>query len=233
VSKPVAVIVGACSESGLHAARGLGRDHHLVLSDSNGERLVRTLEQVDAMGFSAESIVADVTDRRSCEILMVTARTAGPIATVTQPVSHSPRANTIGLLNVSRAVLAVATKETTLIQSAISSPRLRGARAVSQRVLKLADTDPEAFMKWVGRVASLLPSRFGVADVCAQFAIWHHTSVAAQFNARGATLITTFADRVLTSAAVDSATGELSDFLTGLATQSGTGFEDGWDLRIA
>ncbi len=217
MTNKVAVVLNGSSDAGLAAARILGRDQHVMLSDPNPDHLHRALDDLDSRGISAESVVADVTDRRSIEILMMTARTAGTVGTVVQPLGHSPRANSVGLLNVSRATLAVASEGTTLIQAASGQPKRRSIPAVSKRAMSLAATDPESFMTWLGRVSALLPARIGVDDLCSQFALWHHVGVEGQFNARGASLVTTFADRVQISSGVGCATGGLIELLAGFA----------------
>lgn len=195
----VAVVTGACGELGLASARLLARDHHVVLSDTSRERLHRALDELDSLGVSAESIVADVTDRGSVEVLMAAASSAGHVATVvnaagTTTPADSPdsiiRSRVLGTINVTAATLAVAGLGTTLVHaSTVASPTARVR--LPRWVFQLAPADPEGFVAALVRLATLAPAR--VAPVVAHalsgtVVDWYTDHMARVFDASGAHL---------------------------------------------
>lgn len=162
----VAVVTGGCGEFGLETAKLLARDHHVVLSDTSRERLHRALDELDSRGVSAESIVADVTNRRSVEVLMEAASSAGHVATVVHAGgatsgSDTPdtiiRARVLGTINVTAATLAVAGLGTTLVHATHRSAPTALAR-LPRWTARLAPTDPEALTCALARLASLAPT---------------------------------------------------------------------------
>lgn len=161
----VAVVTGGSGGVGLRAARLLAHDHHVVLSDVHGERLVRALDRLDSTGVSAESIVADVTDRSSVAALMAAARQAGPVATVvhaggTLDLTASPEAivrrRVLGTINVTVATLAVAGPGTTLVHASPSGPV--SSPTLPRWVVRLAPTDPEGLVTALTRLSGLWPA---------------------------------------------------------------------------
>lgn len=204
----VAVVTGGCGEVGLEAAKLLARDHHVVLSDTSRERLHRALDRLDSLGVSAESIVADVTDRRSVEVLMAAASSAGHVATVvhaggTTSPSDSPdsiiRARVLGTINVTAATLAVAGLGTTLVHgSASSGPS--ALRSVPRWLVRLAPSDPEGLVSAIGRLVSLAPAHLApaVADrLSGTFVDWYTDRMGRVFAAAGARLHPTGAESVV------------------------------------
>ncbi|WP_313408774.1 SDR family NAD(P)-dependent oxidoreductase [Aeromicrobium sp.] len=195
----VAVVTGACGELGLETARWLARDHHVVLSDPSRERLHRALDRLDSLGVSAESIVADVTDRRSVEVLMAAASSAGHVATVvhaggTTSPSDSPdsiiRTRVLGTINVTAATLAVAGIGTTLVHAtARSTPHV--LTKLPHWAFRLAPTDPEGLASALGRLASVAPARLAPAvahTLSGTFVDWYTQRMGRVFRESGARL---------------------------------------------
>lgn len=202
VTLSVAVVTGGCSDVGLETAKLLARDHHIVLSDTSAERLHRALDRLDSLGVSAESIVADVTNRHSVEILMRAAREAGPVASVVHAgggtsAGDSPesivRSRVLGTMNVTAATLMVAGLGTTLVHA--SSHDAHAAPFTLPRwVFRLAPADPEGVVAALIRLASLSPARLAPTTAHAlsgTFVDWYVTHMALVFAARGAFLRST------------------------------------------
>lgn len=208
VTSSVAVVTGGAGAVGLASAKLLARDHHVVLSDGRGERLSRALDELDSLGVSAESIVADVTDRGSVEALMRAARQAGPIASVVHAgggatADASPedivRARVLGTMNVTAATLAVAGLGTTLVHASAHSPA-RVLPALPRWVFRLAPTDPEGLVTALTRLASLGPARRAPAVAHAlstTFLQWYADGMSVAFDACGARLRSTAAESVV------------------------------------
>lgn len=195
----VAVVTGGSSELGLATAKLLARDHHIVLSDTSGDRLNRSLDRLDSLGVSAESIVADVTDRRSVEVLMRAAREAGPIASVVHAgggtsSGDSPesivRSRVLGTINVTAATLMVAGFGTTLVHASSHAADV-APFALPRWVFRLAPADPEGVVAALVKMASLSPTRVAPAAAHAlsgTFVDWYTTHMAGVFASRGARL---------------------------------------------
>jgi len=199
-SQPVAVVTGGGDPRALATARLLARDHHVVLSDARREPLHRALDQLDSADVSAESIVADPTDRHAMDLLLAAAREAGPVATVVHAArgeGDSPaeivRARVLGTVNVTAATLAVAGLGTTLVHAVPVRP-VGPSALVPRWMLRLASTDPEALVRGLTRLADLGPARWapamahGLGDT---FVHWYTGHMAGVFAARGASLRST------------------------------------------
>jgi len=201
VTNSVAVVTGGSTPWGLEAAMLLGRDHHVVLSDTHAEPLNRALDRLDSHGVSAESIVADPVDPTSTRILMAAAREAGPIAHVVHAGGAHVEADrpgdligtrVRGTVTITEATLAVAEPGTTLIHPAADGdqPPLPG---VPRWGFRFAPRDPETLTSRLTRLVELGPARLAPAAAAAlaeMFVQWYCGRTAARFTARGATLRT-------------------------------------------
>ncbi|GAA3540567.1 SDR family NAD(P)-dependent oxidoreductase [Aeromicrobium flavum] len=209
MTNSVAVVTGGASGVGLATAKLLARDHHVVLSDTSGERLNRALHDLDSLGVSAESIVADVTDRRSVEVLMVAARAAGPIASVVHAGGGTPRhaspeaivrARVLGTINVTAATLAVAGLGTTLIHATAHAAPPLPFGTVPRWVFRLAPADPEAVVAALTRLTRLGPARLAPAAahaVSGTFVDWYTARMTEVFDACGARLRSTSVESIV------------------------------------
>ncbi|MCD9154836.1 SDR family NAD(P)-dependent oxidoreductase [Aeromicrobium duanguangcaii] len=209
MTNSVAVVTGGSGGVGLAMAKLLARDHHVVLSDSSGERLHRALDELDSSGVSAESIVADVTDRRSVETLLRAAREAGPIASVV----HAPsgvarracpesivRSRVLGTIHITAATLAVAGFGTTLIHASGHAAPPAPLTSVPRWIFRLAPTDPEGVATALTRLADLGPARWGPGTAHAlsgTFVDWYTARMAEVYDACGARLRSVTAEAVL------------------------------------
>ena len=193
--QPVAVVTGGGDARVLATARLLARDHHIVLTDSRREHLHRTLDRLDSAGVSAESIVADPADRDSVDVLMATAREAGPGATGVHTATGSGsspadigRAHVLGTVNITAATLSVAAVGTTLIHAAPTGERPALA-TVPRWIFRLASTHPESLVRALSRLTELGPVRSAPATAHAlggAFVDWYTLQMAELFHARGA-----------------------------------------------
>lgn len=200
VTNSVAVVTGGSGPVGLETARLLATDHHIVLSDTSGERLNRALDQLDSVGVSAESIVADVTDHRSVEVLMKAARSAGHIAAVVH-IDDGPRrpdtadsilrSRVLGAINVTSATLAVAGVGTTLVHAAAHSGPPKPPLALPRWLFRLAPTDPEGLVTAMLRLSSLGPARLAPTAAHAlstSFLDWYYDHMTLLYHQSGARL---------------------------------------------
>jgi NAD(P)-dependent dehydrogenase (short-subunit alcohol dehydrogenase family) len=197
VSNSVAVVTGGCTPAGLATAKRLARDHHVVLSDSSCERLTRSLDELDSLGVSAESIVADVTDRGSVAMLMAAARSAGHVAVVVHADGGTQRTDgpeaivrgrVLGTINVTAQTLAVAGPGTTLVHLAPHEP---GPLALPRWLYRLAPREADAAVEGLARLAMLGPARLAPSAahaLSAMFLDWYTARMTEVFHAAGARL---------------------------------------------
>lgn len=192
----VAVVIGGSSVVGRRVGRLLGRDHHVVLSDTHDERLHRSLDVLDSDGVSAESIVADPTDRASVEVLMRAARAAGPIGPIVHlgslgawEVTSALRHHVVTVTNVTRGALAIAEAGTSLIHLAPPA-RLPVLPVVSERLVRLAHRDPDAYVTWATRWSRLAHGEATPESAMATFTHWHAAVLSTRFAVRGAAILT-------------------------------------------
>ncbi len=200
VTNSVAVVTGGSGGIGLETAKLLAVDHHVVLSDTSSERLNRALDELDSLGVSAESIVTDVTDRRSVDVLMTAARSAGHVAAVvhaggsTRPDASADsilRSRVLGTINVTAATLEVAGVGTTLVHANGHAPAANSPVALPRWLFRLVPDDPEGLVSTLLRLASLGPARLAPAAAHAlstNFLEWYVSRMTKAFDAGGARL---------------------------------------------
>lgn len=209
VTNSVAVVTGGSGGLGLEAAKLLAVDHHVVLSDTSSERLNRALDELDSLGVSAESIVADVTDRQSVDVLMTAARSAGHVAAVvhsggsTRPDDSADsilRARVLGTINITTATLSVAGVGTNLVHASPPPASASSLSALPRWLFRLAPNDPEALVSALTKLASLGPARLSPAaahTLSDTFIGWYTSRMAAEFDARRARLRSTTPESIV------------------------------------
>jgi NAD(P)-dependent dehydrogenase (short-subunit alcohol dehydrogenase family) len=197
----VAVVTGGAGGMGFAAARILGRDHTVVISDVNQEALAAAISGLTASGIAAEAVVADITDRASVDALLERALLLGQVTSVVHAAGVSPlmgtaefivRINALGTVNVTEAALAVAGEGLALVNVASIAGHLMPSFLVPKRVYRLALTEPEAFTARLVRAASRGPRtmRPGTAySLSKNFVIWYSAKRAAAFGAKGARIL--------------------------------------------
>lgn len=83
--KDIALVVGVGDSNGLGAAvarRFASGGLHVVVSGRTGDRLMKVVEEIQAAGGSASSVVADATSEADVESMVASAVSAGPLKAV-------------------------------------------------------------------------------------------------------------------------------------------------------
>ena len=93
-AKTVAVITGGGGGMGRATARRLGRDHVLLLTDSDADRVETTALELRALGMMAETLVGDVTDRAFVTALAAAAQRIGRLRVLLHTAGISPSMGT-------------------------------------------------------------------------------------------------------------------------------------------
>ena len=218
----VAVITGGAGGMGLATARIMGRDHHLVLSDVNAERLDRAVKDLAAEGIAAEPYVCDITDRDAVERLARHASSRGPVVAVVHTAGISPqmgpaeaiiRINALGTINVAEAFLAVAAEGFRLVNVASMAAHMAPVLLMPERAYRYVFTDPQRLVAAMIRRCRMLPAsaRRGMAySMSKHFVVWYSKRLAPRLGAMGGRVVS------VSPGSFDTAMGRLEE-------QSGAG----------
>ncbi|ONH23070.1 oxidoreductase [Pseudofrankia asymbiotica] len=186
---------------GLATARILGRDHRVVISDVNQQRLDEAVTELAALGIDADAVPCDITDRSSVDALLARASEPGPVTAVVHTAGVSPqmgsaetimRINALGTVHVTEASLAVADEGFALVNVASIAGHMLPGFLIPRRAYRLALTDLEKFARKMTAAASRGPKamRPGSAySLSKNFVIWYSQRQAASFGARGARVL--------------------------------------------
>jgi NAD(P)-dependent dehydrogenase (short-subunit alcohol dehydrogenase family) len=213
----IAVITGGAGGMGLATAKILGRDHRVVISDVNRERLDEAVVELKALGVDADGVPCDITDRASVDALFAHAGEAGRVVAVVHTAGVSPqmgtagtiiRINALGTVHVTEAALAVAGEGFALVNVASIAGHMLPGFLVPKRAYKLAPTDLEKFTGKLTAAASRGPKamRPGSAySISKHFVIWYSQRRAAAFGTKGARILS------VSPGSFDTAMGRLEE----------------------
>ena len=200
--KKVAVITGAAGGMGLAAAKILGRDHHLVISDLHQQNLDAVLAELEREGAQGTAVACDITNRASVDALFQQACHLGPVACVIHAAGISPqmaneeailRVNALGTINITEAAYSIATEGFALVNVASMAAHMLPALLIPKRAYARAFTDCEHFLKKLLFRCRLVPGQFyrrGMAySLSKHFVIWYSKKNAARFGEKGARIL--------------------------------------------
>jgi NAD(P)-dependent dehydrogenase (short-subunit alcohol dehydrogenase family) len=197
----VSVITGGAGGMGLATAKIVGRDHRVLISDVNAERLEQAATALRAEGIDSEALACDITDVRSVEALASRAQELGDVGSLIHTAGVSPkmgppeliiRVNAVGTVNVNRAFAANANAGFSIVNVASSAGHLSTGFPRPRRAYKLALTDSEAMATKLIARAKLVPAKLrpGMAyAISKNFVIWLSSHLAADLGARGARIV--------------------------------------------
>lgn len=214
----VAVVTGGAGGIGLETARLIGRDHHVVISDTDPARLERALADLTRSGVACDASVCDVTDGASVRATIRRASEHGRVAAVIHAAGISPqmadpvtimRVNAIGTVNVVEASLEVATDGFALVNVASMAAHLVPTILMPTRTYPLALTDPEAFVVRTTLVPRIFRDRIrrsGLAySISKHFVVWLSRTSAGEFGEKGARVVS------VSPGSIDTAMGRLEE----------------------
>jgi NAD(P)-dependent dehydrogenase (short-subunit alcohol dehydrogenase family) len=197
----VVVITGGAGGMGLATAKLTDPGRTILLTDVSQERLDSAVAELTALGLTAESRVADVTDPTSVAALAVRAAELGTVKAVIHTAGVSPqmggsefiiRINALGTVNIANAFLPRAGDGFVLVNVASIAGHFLPSLIVPTRAFPLASTDPDRFLKRlvsrsnnVGRKQSA-GLAYGLSKA---FVIWYTRNIAEAFGAKGARVI--------------------------------------------
>jgi len=186
---------------GLAAAQAIGRDHTVLISDLNQDRLDSARTQLRAAGIECTAVTCDVTDSHSVNQLVDRAQRLGTVTSVIHTAGVSPsmgsaemilRINAVGTVLINNAFYDIAHPTMAIVNVAsVAGHQLPQAVAPKRRYRRaLCDTD--RFHSQLLAVCNLAPAglRPHIAYVLSKnFVIWYSKAIAAQFGARGARVV--------------------------------------------
>lgn len=200
--KKITVITGGAGGMGLATAKIMGRDHHVVLSDVNRQRLESACAELEQLGIGCNSIACDITDRNSVDALAKMASGMGMVASVIHTAGISPqmagpetilKVNALGTINITEAFYAVAAEGFAMVNVASMAAYLLPAFLIPRRIYPYALTDPETFLKKTAFRCRLMPKelyRNGMAySISKNFVMWYCKISAAKFGQKGARIL--------------------------------------------
>jgi NAD(P)-dependent dehydrogenase (short-subunit alcohol dehydrogenase family) len=187
---------------GIATAEILGRDHLVVISDTNPQRLERSAGELARLGLRCEAVTCDVTDPGSVSALLQRSAGLGRLACVVHAAGISPqmadpatilRVNALGTVNVANACFKLAGEGFALVNIASMAAHMMPSLLLPRRTYKLAPTHPELFLKMALFPCRLMPTplyRRGLAyGISKDFVIWFSRASAARFGGKGARVV--------------------------------------------
>lgn len=214
---PIAVVTGGAGGMGLETARILGRDHRIVLTDVDRERLDDAVRSLGELGIEASATVCDITDRESVDALFEATEADGHIRAVVHTAGVSPqmgspdfiaRVNAVGTVNIVEAYLPIASEGDVIVNVASIAGHMTPDFLLPTRAFRLARTDAGRLGDKLVAKVKFLPKAAGSGAVYSSskaFVIWYSREMAADFGARGARILS------VSPGSFDTAMGRLEE----------------------
>ncbi len=200
--KNISVITGGAGGMGLAAAKILGRDHHVIISDINPQRLEQAATELQQLGIGCDAIVCDIADQASVDALAKQSAALGRIVSVIHTAGLSPqmadpaaiiKVNAVGTVHIANAFYPLASDGFTLVNVASMAAHLLPGLLIRQRAYALAFTDLDALQRKLLFPCRLMPKDFyrkGMAySISKHFVIWYSKKLAARFGEKGARVV--------------------------------------------
>jgi NAD(P)-dependent dehydrogenase (short-subunit alcohol dehydrogenase family) len=200
--KKVTVITGGAGGMGLATAKLLGKDHHVLICDVNQQRLDSAKAELQALGFSCDAMICDITNPASVDALVKQAVALGSLASVVHTAGLSPqmadpdvilKVNVLGTLQIANAFYAVAPEGFTLVNIASMSAHMLPNWILPTRAYREALSDPQRLLKKLNFRCSLFPNAFarrGMAySISKNFVVWYTKRSAARFGQKSARVV--------------------------------------------
>ncbi len=196
---------------GLAAAKILGRDHSIVISDVNQDALDAASAQLDAVDISCTTVVCDVTDKESVAQLVTAATSLGSVKSVIHTAGLSPsmashekivRVNALGTVHVNEAFCAIAGPGFASVNVASVAASILPNFLNPTRGYKVALRDEDAFMRRMTALCKIMPMGYAIGK---NFVTWYCATQAERFGRRGARILS------VSPGSIDTAMGRLEE----------------------
>ncbi len=200
--KKTIVITGGAGGMGLATAKLLGTEHHIVICDVNQQRLESAIEELEKRGIHCDSMVCDITDQRSVDVLVKLAVNVGLVASVIHTAGISPhmansetimKVNAVGTMNITEAFYEVATQGFVLVNVASMAAHILPGWLIPRRAYSYAFTNRDVFFRKAMFPCRLIPNgqyRTGMAyAISKNFVVWYSRKNAVRFGQKGARIL--------------------------------------------
>ncbi len=186
---------------GIAAARIVGRDRLVVISDVSPSRLEAASAELQGVGIDCVVAECDVTDRSSVAELIATSTSLGSVTSVIHTAGVSPsmgdaehilRINALGTVHVNEAFLPLAREGFAIVNVASMAAHMFPRLFIPKRRFKDAMRNEDRFMAKVTSACNIVPARIrpGLAySISKNFVTWYCASQAARFGSRGARIV--------------------------------------------
>lgn len=215
--REVCVVTGGAGGMGLAAAKLLGRDHSIVLSDVSRAGLDAAGKELEASGVECKIVVVDVTDDESVAELVAQSTGFGVVRSVIHAAGVSPsmgsaerimRINALGTLNVNEAFYPTVEEGFAIVNVASVAAHMFPRALTPYRRFRYALDDRDFFMKKMTVACNTVPAalRPGFAySISKNFVLWYCSSQAAKFGGRGGRIVS------VSPGTIDTAMGRLEE----------------------
>lgn len=200
--KKITLITGGAGGMGLAAAKIVGRDHQVLISDINQQKLDSAVNELNQLGIQCEALACDITQQDSVKALFEVAHNQGQIVSVIHTAGISPqmanaatimKVNGLGTINITEAAYNIASEGFALINVASMAAHLVPRLFIPKRAYPYAFTDIDTFLKKAVAPSRLMPKelyRNGLAySISKDFVIWYSKKNAARFGTKGARVV--------------------------------------------
>lgn len=196
--KKVCVVTGGGSGIGLATSKMMGeKGYHVILVGRTVKKLEKAVDELEKMGFDAEALSCDLSDREKTMELAEEARKRGDVKVLIHAAGMSPHmgdarkimeVNALGTINVNDAFYEVMHDGGCVIDTSSMSAYLTPRFIMPQRSYRLSRVNRDGFMRKMMRRVNLFPKkvRAGVAyGISKHFVIWFAKTDAARFGEKG------------------------------------------------
>jgi len=199
--RKLCVITGGAGGMGIAAAKIVGRDQLVVISDVSQTRLDAATTELQGLGIECVTVACDVTDRSSVAELIATSTSLGSVTSVIHTAGVSPsmgdaehilRINALGTVHVNDAFLPLAREGFAIVNVASMAAHMFPRLFIPKRRFKDALHNEDRFMAKVTSARNIVPTRIrpGLAySISKNFVTWYSASQAARFGSRGARIV--------------------------------------------
>jgi NAD(P)-dependent dehydrogenase (short-subunit alcohol dehydrogenase family) len=199
--RELCVITGGAGGIGLAAAKIVGRNHSVVISDVSQPRLDAAAIELRELGVECKPVVADVANRDSVGELVRESTAFGAVASVIHTAGVSPsmgsaehimRINALGTVNVNESFYPVVEEGFAIVNVASMAAHTFPRVLIPKGSFKYALRDQDVFMKRMTSACNVLPAKLrpGFAySISKNFVTWYCSSQAARFGKRGGRIV--------------------------------------------
>ncbi|MCZ0730719.1 SDR family oxidoreductase [Mycolicibacterium iranicum] len=198
----LAVITGGGGGMGLSVARIMGRDHSVLISDVDEDRLKSASRQLSDDGIDCTTATCDITDPASVRQLIARAQQLGTIRSLVHTAGVSPsmgsaelivRINAVGTVVVNDAFFDIAEPGMALVNVASVAGHQLPKMLAPQRSYRVAMAgDVERLHSRLVSICNRFPAkrRPQLAYVLSKnFVIWYSKAISAKFGGKGTRVV--------------------------------------------